>query len=127
MARSPLVGRSATRSPDPYCPDAGDIIKIDFDPQAGREQAGFRPAVVLSPRQYNQFVRLCVICPITNQGKGWRFEVPLPDGHAVTGVILADQVKSLSWQDRRAEFLAPCPPEVLAQVRAKLKPLIQTP
>jgi mRNA interferase MazF len=127
MARFPLVGRSATSSPSPYCPDAGDIIKIDFDPQAGREQAGFRPALVLSPKKYNEFVRLCVLCPITNQSKNWRFEVALPSGHPVTGVVLSDQVKSLSWQDRRSEFVAHCPPEVLAEVRAKIKPLIQTP
>jgi mRNA interferase MazF len=124
MARFPLGGRSVTRRVDPYCPDVGDIIKIDFDPQAGREQAGLRPALVLSPRQYNQFVRLCMLCPITNQAKGWKFEVPLPPGHPVTGVVLADQAKSLSWQERRSEFMAHCPVEVLAEVRAKLRPLI---
>lgn len=127
MARFPLAGRSATRSLDPYCPDVGDIIKVDFDPQAGREQAGFRPALVLSPRAYNEFVRLCVLCPITNQSKGWRFEVAIPPGHPVTGVVLADQVKSLSWHDRRAEFMAHCPKEVIAEVRAKIKPLLQIP
>jgi mRNA interferase MazF len=128
MARSPLVGRSGTKpSEPPYCPDTADIVRLDFDPQAGREQAGRRPALVLSPRRYNEFVRLCVVCPITNQAKGWRFEVALPDGHPVTGVVLADQVKSLSWTERRSEFVARCPPQVVAEVSAKIKPLLQIP
>ena len=81
-------------SAEPYCPDVGDIVWINFDPQIGREQAGRCPALILSPRRYNSIVRLCVLCPITNQAKGWRFEVALPPGHGVTGVVLADQVKS---------------------------------
>jgi len=128
MARSRPAGQSGTRPfSSAYCPDAGDIIWLDFNPQAGREQAGRRPALVLSPRRYNEIVRLCVVCPITNQSKGWRFEVALPQGHPVTGVILSDQVKSLSWSDRNSEFIAQCPSDVIADVRAKIKPLIQTP
>lgn len=124
MARWQRDLRSGTSSPEPYCPDAGDIIRIDFDPQAGREQAGRRPALVLSPRRYNDLARLCVLCPIINQGKGYPFEVAIPEGHEVTGVVLADQVKSLSWQDRRAEFIGPAPSGVAAQVKAKIRALL---
>jgi len=115
-------------SPDrPYCPDASDIIRINFDPQAGREQAGARPAIVLSPRRYNQIVRLCIVCPITNQVKGYPFEVAIPAGSAVTGVVLADQVKSLSWDQRNAVFMCVSPPGVLHAVRAKVKTLLMLP
>jgi mRNA interferase MazF len=108
----------------PYCPDVNDIIRINFDPQAGREQAGARPAIVLSPRRYNQIVRLCIVCPITNQAKGYPFEVAIPAGGAVTGVVLADQVKSLSWDQRNAVFLGVSPPGVLGEVKAKIKALL---
>lgn len=80
MARLSQLLRSATKSSsEPYCPDIGDIISICFDPQAGREQAGRRPALVLSPRKYNERTRLCVVCAMTNQGKGYPFEVGVPD------------------------------------------------
>jgi mRNA interferase MazF len=125
MARLPRGLPSGTSSPDTsYCPDTGDIVWLDFDPQAGREQAGRRPALVLSPRKYNEFVRLCLVCPITSQRKGWRFEVAVPDNLPVGGVVLSDQVKSLSWQYRRAEFACASPPEVLAEVMAKLKAIL---
>lgn len=128
MAKLQQLLRSATSSPKgtAYCPEAGDIIEISFDPQAGREQAGRRPALVLSPRMYNEKARLCVLCPITNQGKGYPFEVRIPDGHSVTGVVLSDQVKSMSWEDRRAEFKCPGPDAVIADVKAKIKALIKT-
>jgi mRNA interferase MazF len=115
-------------SPDrPYCPDANDIIRINFDPQAGREQAGSRPAIVLSPRKYNQVVRLCVVCPITNQAKGYPFEVAIPTGNAVTGVVLADQIKSISWEQRNATFMCPAPAGVLRDVKAKIRTLLMLP
>ena len=118
----------ATSSPSgPYCPDVGDIIRINFDPQAGREQAGARPAIVLSLERYNRYTRLCVLCPITNQIKGYPFEVLLPHGFAVTGAILSDQVKSLSWEQRGATLLAVSPAATLADVRAKIKSLLQIP
>jgi mRNA interferase MazF len=111
---------------DPYCPDAGDIIWLQFDPQAGREQAGRRPALVLSPRQYNAFARLCVLCPITNTARGWNFEVVLSgSGCRTTGAVLSDQVKSLSWTDRSAEFIETAPPAILAEARAKVKALLE--
>jgi mRNA interferase MazF len=111
----------------PYCPNMGDLVWINFDPQEGREQWGRRPALVLTPRNYNQRSRLCVLCPITNQAKGYPFEVPIPRGHRVTGVILADQMKSQSWEIREAEFIAAAPPEVLVHTRALIKALLQIP
>src|SRR5438270_8099109 len=85
-----------------YIPERGDAIWITLDPRAGHEQAGRRPALVLSPRAYNGRVGLALLCPITSQVKGYPFEVPLPDGLAVAGVVLADQVKSLDWRARQA-------------------------
>jgi mRNA interferase MazF len=92
-----------------YAPRRGDVIKLDFDPRAGHEQAERRPAIVLSPSEYNRRVGLVVVCPITNEEKGFPWEVKIPDNDFVSGVVLADQVKSLDWKDRRAEFL--CTPE----------------
>lgn len=107
-----------------YCPEAGDIIWLQFDPQAGREQAGRRPALVLSPRRYNEIARLCVLCPITNTVRGWNFETLLPDACSTTGAVLSDQVKSLSWEQRRAAFIERAPDAVLIDVRAKVKALV---
>jgi mRNA interferase MazF len=109
----------------PYCPDAGDFIWIDFDPQQGTGQRGRRPAFVLSPRNYGAASRLRVLCPITNRAKGYPFEVPIPPGQPVTGVILADQVKSQSWEERDAAFIATAPALVLAQAKGKIKALLQ--
>jgi len=108
-----------------YCPEVGDVIDITFDPQQGREQRGRRPALVLSPRQYNRRAGLCVLCPITNQRKGYPFEVAIPPGHAVTGVVLSDQVKSLSWQDRQTALRCLAPTDVLREARGKIKALLQ--
>ena len=83
-----------------WTPAAGDFITVDFDPQAGHEQAGRRPALVVSERAYNEAARLAVVCPITNQAKGYPFEVPIPAGEAVTGVVLADHLKSLDLSAR---------------------------
>jgi mRNA interferase MazF len=105
-------------------PEAGDLIWLTFDPQAGREQAGRRPALVLSPRIYNTRSGLALVCPITNQAKGYPFEVDVPDGHGVTGVILADHVKSVDWKVRRAEKVGRCSSEAIDEVRARLAPLL---
>jgi mRNA interferase MazF len=110
-----------------YCPDAGEIIDITFDPQEGREQRGRRPALVLATRAYNRRAGLCVLCPITNQQKGYPFEVAIPSGYPVTGVVLSDQVKSLSWQRRNAVFRCPGPPGVLPEAKGKLKALLLIP
>ncbi len=104
----------------PYVPDVGHLIKIDFDPQAGHEQAGWRPALVLSPASYNRPAGLAIIVPITNQQNGYPFEVALPPGLKVTGVILSDAVKSLDWRARNARYLDAAPANVAAVVRERL-------
>ena len=96
-----------------YVPDRGDAIWLEFNPQAGHEQAGRRPALVLSPRSYNSKVGLLICCPITNQVKGYPFETLLPADLGVTGVVLSDQVKSLDWKVRKAAFIAQVPDDVL--------------
>ncbi len=108
-----------------YIPKRGDVVWISFNPQAGHEQAGRRPAIVLSPKAYNQKVGLAILCPITNQVKGYPFEVALPEKAGVTGVILSDQVKSLDWRVRKAEFKASLPEEVIDEVLAKLATLLE--
>ena len=107
-----------------FVPETGDFVWLTFDPQAGREQAGRRPALVLSPRKYNAKSGMALACPITNRSKGYPFEVAVPAGQAVTGVILADHVKSVDWRARRAEKLGHCTNEVIDEVRAKLAPLL---
>jgi mRNA interferase MazF len=111
-------------SPIRYVPERGDLVWLTFDPTAGREQAGRRPALVLSPALYNRRASLMLVCPITNQAKGYPFEVALPDGLTIAGVVLADHVKSADWTARRAQFAMKVPPEVLADVTAKLRPLL---
>ncbi len=87
-----------------YVPKRGDAVWITLNPQAGHEQAGRRPAVVLSPEVYNDKVGLAILCPITNKIKGYPFEVLIPAGLPVTGAILADQAKSLDWSERNARI-----------------------
>lgn len=107
-----------------YLPERGDAVWITLDPQAGHEQAGRRPALVLSPSAYNGRVGLALLCPITNQAKGYPFEVPIPDGLAVTGVVGADQVKSLDWRARKAALIGAVPEEVVAMVLQRLQTLL---
>lgn len=111
-------------STSPYCPNQGDIIYLDFDPQAGSEQAGRRPALVLSPYAYNTLTKLVVVCPITSRRKGYPFESALPQESRVTGVVLADHVKSLSWVARKATFASQAPADIVDDVRAKIVALI---
>ena len=108
-----------------YIPDRADVVWLSFDPPVGHEQAGRRPAVVLSPSAYNGKVGLALCCPITNQIKGYPFEVRLPDGLGMTGVILADQVRSLDWQGRQAQFVARLPDELMRRVLEKLDTLLR--
>ena len=107
-----------------YVPDRGDAVWLTLDPQTGHEQAGRRPALVLSPAAYNGRVGLALFCPITNQVKGYPFEVPLPPGLPVTGVILADQVKSLDWRARRAAFICHLPEAIVREALGKLATLL---
>lgn len=107
-----------------YVPDAGDLVWLTFDPHAGHEQRGRRPALILSPRVYNQKARLAIACPITTHAKGYPFEVALPAAGTVTGVVLADHVKNLNWNARRVEFAATAPVEVLIDVRERLRALL---
>lgn len=100
----------------PSTPRRGDMIWMDFDPMIGHEQPGFRPALVLSADKYNERTGLVIVCPITKHAKGYDFEVPLPAGLPVAGVILCDQVKCADWVARRARFAGLAPPSVMTFV-----------
>ncbi len=106
-----------------YVPDRGDLW-LQFNPQAGSEQAGRRPALVVSPKAYNGKVGLGLFCPVTSRIKSYPFEVPLPPGLEVGGVILADQIKSLDWRARKAKRMGTVPPQVTKQLLAKLRTLV---
>ena len=108
-----------------YLPDAGDLIWLDFTPQAGREQAGRRPALVLSPRGYNSKTSLAIVCLITNQVKGYPFEVPLPPSGKISGVVLSDHLKNLDWRQRRATKVGRVPPAILRSVRERIAALLE--
>ena len=108
-----------------YVPERGDIVWISLNPQAGHEQAGRRPAVVVSPRSYNGKVGLGLFCPITRQVKGYPFEVTLPQSLPVGGVVLADRVKSLDWRARKAEFAGRLPVDARDEVLGKLGSLLE--
>ena len=109
---------------DGYAPDSGDIVWLTFSPQAGREQADRRPALVLSPRLYNRKTGLALFCPITSKVKGYPFEVALPPRGPVTGVVLADQVKNLDWRARRATFAGQASAKILREVLARVETLL---
>ena len=102
-----------------YVPRRGDVIRLDFNPQTGHEQAGRRPALVLSPDEYNRKVGLVVVCPITSQGKDYPWEVVIPRDPHVRGIVLADQVKNLDWRQRRAEFICAADSTLLDDVIEK--------
>ena len=106
-------------------PDRGDVVWLQFNPQAGHEQAGKRPALVLSPKQYNQKTGLALFCSITSKVKGYPYEVKLPEGFSVEGVILADQVKSLDWISRSAQFAGKVPAEIMQEVILKIETLFE--
>ena len=108
----------------PYVPRRGDVIWITLNPQAGNEQAGRRPALVLSPATYNGKVGLAILCPLTNQIKGYPFEVLVPPGLSITGAILADQAKNLDWRARRAEIICSLPRSTVVEVLQKLATLL---
>ena len=108
-----------------YVPDRGDLVWLEFTPQAGSEQRGRRPALVLSPKIYNGKVGLALFCPVTSKIKGYPFEVDLPDGTAVSGVVLSDQLKSLDWRSRKVKFIERASLDVMAMVTARVLTLLE--
>jgi mRNA interferase MazF len=107
-----------------YVPRRGDVVWITLSPQAGHEQAGRRPAVVLSPTRYNARVSLALLCPVTTQVKGYPFEVVIPRGLPVSGVVMADQMKSLDWRARQVEYICTLPADAVAEIIQKLSALL---
>ena len=107
-------------------PSRGDLVWLEFDPQSGREQAGRRPALVLSPHTYNDKVGLAVVVPITLQARNYGFEVPLPTDAGVEGVVLADHVRSVDWRERRVRHIGAVPEEFVTQVTSRLARLFES-
>ena len=107
-----------------YIPSRGDIVKMSLSPQSGHEQAGWRPALVISPKAYDAASSSALFCPITSTSKDYPFEVPLADETQTAGVVLADQIRSLDWRARRARFVETAPATVVAEVMALLEPLV---
>jgi mRNA interferase MazF len=107
-----------------YCPDTGDIIWLDFLQSVVNEQAGRRPALVLSPRPFNELTGRCIACAVTRRGRDWSFRVPIPESDLVSGVVQADQLRSISWQQRGSRFICKAPMSVMDEVQARLKPLL---
>ncbi|HNW16365.1 MAG TPA: endoribonuclease MazF [bacterium] len=106
-----------------YIPEQGDIVWLEFDPQAGHEQSGKRPAIVISHRIYNEKTGLALFCPVTTSIKGYPFEVKLPSIMKTTGVVLSDQIKSLDWIIRKAKFIEKVPRATLTEVITKFSKL----
>lgn len=111
-------------NPTIFIPDRGHIVWLQFNPQAGHEQAGHRPALIVSPKLYNEKVGLALACPITSQVKGYPFEVVLPAGLPISGVILSDQIKNLDWRVRQAQYVCQAPLETIQEVLLKLGTLL---
>ena len=107
-----------------YVPDRGDIVWLHLTPRSGHEQAGRRPALVISPRAYNRKVGLALFCPLTSRVKGYPFEVLLPPGLNTTGAVLCDQIKSLDWRSRRAKRICRSPSEVIEEATGKILALV---
>ena len=108
-----------------YVPSRGDIVWLSFTPHAGHEQAGHRPALVLSPESYNEVTSLALCCPITSRVRGYPFEVALPATIPVTGVVLADQLRSLDWRARGARFECRAPRQVVSEALGKVGVLLE--
>jgi len=111
--------------PERYVPERGDLVWLNFHPQRGHEQQGRRPAVVVSPRIYNQRSGLALFCPITSKTKDYPFEVQLPENCTIQGAILSDQLKSLDWKMRDADFICRCGSATLHELLAKVKTLTE--
>lgn len=106
-----------------YIPNRGDIVWVDFNPTKGREQSKIRPAIVISPKSYNQKAHLAIMCPITSVQKGYPFEVEIKD-KKISGVILCDQIRSLDWKERKAKLIVTAKPGIVLQVQEKLNLLM---
>jgi mRNA interferase MazF len=105
-------------------PDRGSLIWLEFSPQAGTEQAGRRPGIVLTPLRYHQRSRLAIVCPITHRERGWPMEVLLPAGLPIGGVVLVDHVRSVDREARKMEVVGAAPQTVLDEIDARLAPLL---
>ncbi|MDP2731415.1 MAG: endoribonuclease MazF [Dehalococcoidales bacterium] len=112
--------------PRTYLPRCGDVVWLTLNPQAGHEQTGRRPALVLSPESYNGKTGLALFCPVTSQVKGYPFEVLIPEGLPIAGAILSDQLKSLDWRARNAELICILPAETISEVLQKLDALLSS-
>jgi mRNA interferase MazF len=108
---------------DGRVPARGDIIYLELNPRTGREQAGYRPAIVISPVAYNQISQIVLVCPITSRKKGWPFEVELPNQMQTHGVVLVDQIRAVDCLARRASFVEEAPPELMDEILARLETL----
>lgn len=107
-----------------FVPDRGDIVWVSLNPQAGHEQSGRRPALIVSPAGYNAKVGLAILCPITSQPKGYPFEVVIPEGQKVQGAVLSDQVKSLGWKAKKVRLICKLPDAITEDVLIKLNTLL---
>ncbi len=107
-----------------YVPGRGDIVWLEFNPQVGHEQSGIRPALVISPKEYNEKVGLAIFCPITGKEKGYPFEVNVNIKNKIKGVILSDQVKNLDWKKRKAKYITRASPKIMKEVFEKISLLI---
>jgi mRNA interferase MazF len=117
--------RSGSGGSAAYQPDRGHFVHLNFTPQAGSEQAGNRPALILSPQTFNIATGLAFVCPVTNQGKGSPFEVPIPRGAKVTGYVLVSQTRSIDWIARNTQFHSLAPEEFVLDVLARLEAILQ--
>ena len=108
-----------------YLPDRGDAVWLNFSPKAGHEQSGRRPAVVVSPKSYNKKVGLGLFCPVTSQIKGYPFEVVIPAGMSISGVVLSDQIESLDWRVRDAQFICKLSESTICEILKKLSTLLK--
>ena len=114
----------STSSGRTYVPERGQAVWLTFDPQAGHEQSGRRPAVVLSPQEYNRRTGLAILCPVTSRLKGYPFEVVLPEKTTISGAVLADQVRSLDWRARKAKLICDLEPATVDEILGKLETLL---
>jgi mRNA interferase MazF len=112
------------RSTEEHVPERGEVVWITLNPQEGHEQAGRRPAVVLSPQAYNKKVGLALFCPVTSQVRGYPFEVLIPEALPVQGAVLADQIKSLDWRSRKAEFICAVPRHTMTEILERIEILL---